>query len=161
MSRAASMRREPKSTLIKVLAGVVTPDAGELTLFGESATFPLGAGESIAAACERVAFILAQNLYRRRRPLGRYDLNLDTKQALLDLAPIDRSLVAIVRAIAGGVEETQSTPRLLVLDEPSGCGFDGRPLPSGRSPRVVGKQSGHQARRPRGMSPCRPRRDWC
>ncbi len=46
MSRAASMRREPKSTLIKVLAGVVTPDAGELTLFGESATFPLGAGES-------------------------------------------------------------------------------------------------------------------
>lgn len=63
MSRAASMRREPKSTLIKVLAGVVTPDAGELTLFGESATFPLGAGESYRRGLASASHLSWRKIY--------------------------------------------------------------------------------------------------
>jgi ribose transport system ATP-binding protein len=137
-----------KSTLIKILAGVVAPDAGELSLFGEDVAFPLRPGEAHHHGLRFVhqnlglipsmtvgenllieRFALARNSafisWRRfyddaGRLLAQYGLDLDPRQPLADLAPINRSLVAIVRAVAadsqlGGTAE----PRLLVLDEPT------------------------------------------
>ena len=137
-----------KSTLIKVLAGVVAPDAGQLSLFGETVDFPLRSGEAHRrglrfvhqnlglipsmtvgenllierfALARNSAFISWRHFYDdATRLLAQYGLDLDPRQPLVDLAPINRSLVAIVRAVAadhevGGVTE----PRLLVLDEPT------------------------------------------
>lgn len=137
-----------KSTLIKVLAGVVAPNAGQLSLFGETVDFPLRSGEAHRrglrfvhqnlglipsmtvgenllierfALARNSAFISWRHFYDdATRLLAQYGLDLDPRQPLVDLAPINRSLVAIVRAVAadhevGGVTE----PRLLVLDEPT------------------------------------------
>jgi ribose transport system ATP-binding protein len=137
-----------KSTLIKIVAGVVAPDAGELSLFGEPVGFPLRPGEAHRRGLRFVhqnlglipSMTVGENLLIERFALARnsafiswrhfyddaaellaqYDLDLDPRQQLADLAPINRSLVAIVRAAAadsqvGGAAE----PRLLVLDEPT------------------------------------------
>jgi ribose transport system ATP-binding protein len=137
-----------KSTLIKILAGVVPPDAGELSLFDEDIQFPLRPGEAHHRGLRFVhqnlglipSMTVGENLLIERFALARssafinwrqfyddaetllaqYGLDLDPRQPLADLAPINRSLVAIVRAVAadsrlGGAAE----PRLLVLDEPT------------------------------------------
>jgi len=137
-----------KSTLIKILAGVVPPDAGELSLFDKDIQFPLRPGEAHHRGLRFVhqnlglipSMTVGENLLIERFALARssafinwrqfyddadtllarYGLNLDPHQPLADLAPINRSLVAIVRAVAadsqlGGAAE----PRLLVLDEPT------------------------------------------
>ena len=137
-----------KSTLIKVLAGVVVPDAGSLSLFGEKVDFPLrpgdahrrglrfvhqslglipslNVGENLLidrlALSRRSAFVNWARFYAdAARLLAQYDMNLDPRQRLSELAPIDRSLVAIIRAVAadsqGGAD---AEPRILVLDEPT------------------------------------------
>ena len=137
-----------KSTLIKILAGVVAPDAGELSLFGEQVAFPLRPGEAHHRGLRFVhqnlglipSMTVGENLLIERFALARnsafinwrqfyqdaagllaqYGLDLDPRRPLADLAPINRSLVAIVRAVAtdrqlGGT----AGPRLLVLDEPT------------------------------------------
>ncbi|MFD7630240.1 sugar ABC transporter ATP-binding protein [Streptomyces sp. NPDC059851] len=123
-----------KSTLIKVLAGVHRPDEGEVTVAGH----PLGS----EAASAKLSFIhqdlglvewmtVAENIalgtgYPRRRGLISWrrtrercaealeivagHLHPDTRIA--DLAPAERSLVAIARALAKRAE-------LFVLDEPT------------------------------------------
>ncbi|WP_404953300.1 sugar ABC transporter ATP-binding protein [Streptomyces sp. 147326] len=123
-----------KSTLIKVLAGVHRADEGEVTVAGH----PLGSH----AAARTMSFIhqdlglvawmtVAENIalgtgYPRRRGLiswrrtrERCDEalrivagHLDADARIADLAPAERSLVAIARALATEAE-------LIVLDEPT------------------------------------------
>ncbi|MEU6311437.1 sugar ABC transporter ATP-binding protein [Streptomyces sp. NPDC047014] len=123
-----------KSTLIKVLAGVHRADAGEVTVAGH----PLGS----EAASRRMSFIhqdlalvdwmtVAENIalgtgYPRRRGLISWRRtrercaealdtvagHLDPGSRVADLAPAERSLVAIARALARRAE-------LFVLDEPT------------------------------------------
>ncbi|GHI82846.1 sugar ABC transporter ATP-binding protein [Streptomyces xanthophaeus] len=123
-----------KSTLIKVLAGVHHADAGEVTVAGH----PLG---SHAAALD-MSFIhqdlglvewmtVAENIALGAGYPRRYGLiswrrtrehcaealqlvagHLDADARIADLAPAERSLVAIARALA-------TRARFLVLDEPT------------------------------------------
>ncbi|MFJ3856018.1 sugar ABC transporter ATP-binding protein [Streptomyces sp. NPDC090085] len=123
-----------KSTLIRILAGVHRPDAGEVTVAGH----PLGTEE----AARRMSFIhqdlalvewmtVAENIalgtgyprrhglisWRRTRQrcteaLATVAGHLDPDTPVADLAPAERSLVAIARALADRAE-------LLVLDEPT------------------------------------------
>jgi ribose transport system ATP-binding protein len=137
-----------KSTLIKILAGVVVPDAGELNLFGETLDFPLRPGEAHRRGLRFVhqnlglipSMTVGENLLIERfalarnsayiswrqfyddaaRLLAQYGLDLNPRQQLSELAPINRSLVAIIRAVAADSELGGATePRLLVLDEPT------------------------------------------
>ncbi|MEU3774600.1 sugar ABC transporter ATP-binding protein [Streptomyces sp. NPDC032472] len=123
-----------KSTLIKVLAGVHHADAGEVTVAGH----PLGSD----AAARAMSFIhqdlglvdwmtVAENIalgtgYPRRHGLVSWRRtrercaealetvagHLDADARIADLAPAERSLVAIARALAKRAE-------LFVLDEPT------------------------------------------
>ncbi|MFD9353407.1 sugar ABC transporter ATP-binding protein [Streptomyces sp. NPDC060031] len=123
-----------KSTLIKVLAGVHHGDEGEVTVAGH----PLGS----RAATRNMSFIhqdlglvewmtVAENIalgtgYPRRRGLISWRRtrercaealrlvagHLDADSRIADLAPAERSLVAIARALATQAE-------LIVLDEPT------------------------------------------
>uniref|UniRef100_A0AAU2JWZ4 Sugar ABC transporter ATP-binding protein n=1 Tax=Streptomyces sp. NBC_00049 TaxID=2903617 RepID=A0AAU2JWZ4_9ACTN len=123
-----------KSTLIKVLAGVHHADEGEVTVAGH----PLGSH----AATRNMSFIhqdlglvewmtVAENValgtgyprraglisWRRTRERCAEALrfvagHLDTDARIADLAPAERSLVAIARALATRAE-------LIVLDEPT------------------------------------------
>jgi ribose transport system ATP-binding protein len=123
-----------KSTLIKILAGVHHADAGQITVAGE----PLGS----PTATRNMSFIhqdlglvewmtVAENIalttgygrraglisWRRTRArcveaLGIVAAHLDPDTPVSGLAPADRSLVAIARALAAHA-------RLIVLDEPT------------------------------------------
>ncbi|MEU5391480.1 sugar ABC transporter ATP-binding protein [Streptomyces tibetensis] len=123
-----------KSTLIKILAGVHHADAGQVTVAGD----PLGS----PTATRAMSFIhqdlglvewmtVAENIaltngYGRRSGLISWRrtrarcvealrivaAHLDPDTPVSDLAPADRSLVAIARALA-------ARARLIVLDEPT------------------------------------------
>ncbi|WP_053674322.1 sugar ABC transporter ATP-binding protein [Streptomyces sp. NRRL B-1140] len=124
-----------KSTLIKILAGVHDPDAGQVTVAGE----PLGsptASRAMSFIHQDLGLVewmtVAENIaltagYGRRRSgliswrrtrarcveaLRIVAAHLDPDTPVHDLAPADRSLVAIARALA-------ARARLIVLDEPT------------------------------------------
>ncbi len=131
-----------KSTLIKALAGYHAPDAGARGwVGGEEITL----GSSAAAADAGVRFVhqdlgllvdmtVAENLTldeesgaswwvrnrddagRARELLREYDLNLDVGATVSELGAAERTMLAVVRAIRGGLDEVA----LLVLDEPTG-----------------------------------------
>ncbi|MEU7555378.1 sugar ABC transporter ATP-binding protein [Streptomyces sp. NPDC044571] len=123
-----------KSTLIKVLAGVHQADEGEVTVAGhrlgsEAATGKmsfihqdLGLVESMTVA-ENIALgtgyprrlgLISWRQTRERcaEALGIVAGHLDAEARIADLAPAERSLVAIARALARRAE-------LFVLDEPT------------------------------------------
>jgi ribose transport system ATP-binding protein len=135
-----------KSTLIKILAGFHAPDAGELWIDGEEVRLPLQTGEfrelglsfvhqhlglveslsvlenlrvaDIASSRSRLGISWRRERARARETFERYGLRLDPRAIVADLKPVERALLAIVRAI----EENRIVGRghgVLVLDEPT------------------------------------------
>lgn len=136
-----------KSTLIKVLAGFHDVEAGTLQVRGEQIPLPLAPGQAQALGLSFVHqdlglvpslsvlenFLLGRIATSRRRwgmswrteraamaeILARYELRLDPRKLVSDLRPVDRALLAIVRALDGPGSELSATQRLVVLDEPT------------------------------------------
>ena len=136
-----------KSTLIKVLAGFHPPDPGSrLRMSGSDVPLPLAPG---AFRQYRMAFVhqhlglvpsltVLENLLighlaerhawginwpaerrRARQQFGAYNLPLDPDARVADLAPVERALLAIVRAAGEIAAEGGTGNGLLVLDEPT------------------------------------------
>jgi ribose transport system ATP-binding protein len=135
-----------KSTLIKILAGFHEPDDGELLIDGEPVRLPLPTGQfrqlgmsfvhqdlglveslsvlenlrvaDIAVSRSRWRISWRTERRRARETFERYGLRIDPTAVVSDLKPVERALLAIVRAI----EEIRAVGRgngLLVLDEPT------------------------------------------
>jgi ribose transport system ATP-binding protein len=129
-----------KSTLIKILAGYYTPTSGSVQVGGQ----PLVFGSARASHAAGLRFIhqdlglvdtldVAENLklgrvYRRRAwvstreehaeargVLERYGLDIDPSLPVGALSAAQKSMIAIIRAVEGGIEDDG----LLVLDEPT------------------------------------------
>jgi len=127
-----------KSTLMKLVAGAVTPDAGQMTVDGSPV--PLGSLE--AARASGVALVyqdlslvpqlsVGENVLlgrwpttrwrtvaweelhaAARRHLGRIGLDVDPRRRVDELGMAERQLVEIAKALSGDV-------RVLLLDEPT------------------------------------------
>ena len=135
-----------KSTLIKMLAGFHDPDDGELLIDGEPVRLPLARGSSassgmsfvhqdlglieslsvlenlrmaeIASSRSRFRIRGAGSARRARETFERYGVRIDPTRVVGGLKPVERALLAIVRAIEEirGVGAGQG---VLVLDEPT------------------------------------------
>jgi ribose transport system ATP-binding protein len=131
-----------KSTLIKILAGFHEPDSGaQATLDGEP--FPLGSSSAADAAGLRFihqdlglipTLNVIDNLALGRgydgkwwvglrdasaiaeEMLAEFGFEVDVRLPIAQLSPVERSMVAIVRALR---TDTGAAPRILVLDEPT------------------------------------------
>ena len=127
-----------KSTLMKVVAGAVTPDAGQMTVGGSPV--PLGSLEAARAsgvalvyqdlslvpqlsvgenvllgrwATTRWRTVAWEELHATaRRHLGRIGLDVDPRRRVDELGMAERQLVEIAKALSGDV-------RVLLLDEPT------------------------------------------
>lgn len=135
-----------KSTLIKVLAGFYAPDEGELRFDGEPVRLPLATGQfrelglsfvhqdlglieslsvlenlrvaELASSRSRFGISWRRERRRARETFDRYGLRIDPTAIVAELKPVERALLAIVRAI----EEIRSVGAgqgVLVLDEPT------------------------------------------
>jgi len=133
-----------KSTLIKVLAGYYAPDGGRLRIYGEDVSLPVAESATRALGMAFVHQDLAlipslsvvENLmstdlasttswrisWRRARAHARrlfadYGVDIDVRVNVGELTPVERALVAIVRAM----EDVRASdrPGLIVLDEPT------------------------------------------
>jgi ribose transport system ATP-binding protein len=135
-----------KSTLIKILAGFHEPDAGELFIDGEPVRLPLAPGQfrdhgmsfvhqdlglveslsvlenlrvaEIASSRSRLGISWRRERRRARETFERYGVRIEPSALVADLKPVERALLAIVRAL----EEIRAVGRghgLLVLDEPT------------------------------------------
>lgn len=135
-----------KSTLIKILAGFHAPDDGELLISGEPIPLPLATGKfrglglsfvhqdlglveslsvlenlrvaEIAASRSRWAISWRAERRRARETFARYGVRLDPGAPVVALKPVERALLAIVRAL----EEIRLVGEgrgILVLDEPT------------------------------------------
>ena len=136
-----------KSTLIKVLAGFHAPDAGSrLQIGGADVALPLAPGAFrkyrmsfvhqhlglipsltalenllVGRLAERDEWAINWAAERRaaKRLLATYDIDLDPDARVADIPPVERALLAIVRAITEISEEGGVGAGLLVLDEPT------------------------------------------
>jgi ribose transport system ATP-binding protein len=136
-----------KSTLIKVLAGFYQSDEGTLTVRGTAVPLPLTPAGSAAGGFQFVhqdlglipSLSVAENLLlgrlarggagpllsdrglRRatRTALARYSLPLDPAMPVSELRPVERALLAIVRAVEAMQTGEGDGTGLLVLDEPT------------------------------------------
>lgn len=139
-----------KSTLIKILAGFHEPDkGGSLEMYGDSVKLPLNVGdfkklgmsfvhqdlgliESISAlenlflnkfAGEQKWRISWREEYNRALEVFmRFELDIDPFQAVSKLTPVQRALLAIVRAVEEINPHQQKKTKgrgLLILDEPT------------------------------------------
>jgi len=135
-----------KSTLIKVLAGFHEPDAGELLIDVAPVPLPLATGRfrelgmafvhqdlglveslsvvenlsvgAIASSRSRFGISWRRERARARETFARYGVRLDPAATVAQLKPVERALLAIVRAM----EEIRSGDRghgVLILDEPT------------------------------------------
>src|SRR6516225_180315 len=139
-----------KSTLIKVLAGFHAPRAGTLEVAGRPIRLPLRPGQfrklgfafvhqdlglipSLSVLENLIVDRLAQpgrwaavrwrrELKHAAELLERFDVPVDPRQLVVDLKPIERALLAIVRALHFSMEAgrkgntSQAGDRLLILD---------------------------------------------
>ncbi len=136
-----------KSTLIKVLAGFHAPDAGSrLEIDGADVALPLAPGEFrkyrisfvhqhlglipsltvlenllLGRLAERDAWAINWIAERRaaKQLFSNYAIDLDPEARVADIAPVERALLAIVRAITEMAEGGEGGAGLLVLDEPT------------------------------------------
>ena len=138
-----------KSTLIKILAGFHDPDAGTLAVAGEPVSLPLAAGEyrhlgfefvhqdlglvnslsvvenlfmaEIAAPRNSAFFSWRRATREARRIFERYGQNINPHSLVEEIRPVERAMVAIVRALEGlaRVDDSIRGRTLLVLDEPT------------------------------------------
>ena len=138
-----------KSTLIKILAGYHDPDPGaELEVRGEPVKLPLESGEfrelglsfvhqdlglvpglsvvenliigDLASSRNRGYISWRRERQRARQVFRQFNLELDPRATVDELVPIDRALLAIVRAVVELRELTDDGhPGILVLDEPT------------------------------------------
>jgi ribose transport system ATP-binding protein len=142
-----------KSTLIKILAGFYAPLAGALEVAGQPIPLPLHPGQfrelgfafvhqdlglipSLTVLENLIVDRLAQpghravirwqcELKHAAELLERSDVRIDPRRLVADLKPIERALLAIVRAVHFSMDIdkdgniSQSSDRLLVLDEPT------------------------------------------
>jgi ribose transport system ATP-binding protein len=135
-----------KSTLIKILAGFHEPDGGELLIDGRPVRLPLHAGQfrelgmsfvhqdlglveslsvlenlrvaELASSRSRFGISWRRERARARETFERYGVRLDPRAIVAELKPVERALLAIVRAL----EEIRAEGRahgLLILDEPT------------------------------------------
>lgn len=135
-----------KSTLIKILAGFYDPDEGELRIDGEAVRLPLAPGQfrelglsfvhqdlglveslsvlenlrvaELASSRSRFGISWRRERKRARMTFEHYGLRIDPTAIVAELKPVERALLAIVRAI----EEIRSVGAghgMLVLDEPT------------------------------------------
>ena len=138
-----------KSTLIKILAGYHAPDEGSLSVYGNPVKLPLRPGQFRSLSMDFVhqdlglipSLTVIENLYvgelaasrrrvhinwtsqrrRARATFARYGLRFDVRARVSELTPVERALLAIVRAVEGmraGLEDTEGGG-ILVLDEPT------------------------------------------
>jgi len=123
-----------KSTLVKILAGVYTPDGGRVELGGDESertelhvihqdlglVSELTAVENLGLAAHPGARALAP-LQRRRESrrardlLSRFGDAFDVDVPISTLAPAQRSIIAIARAMDGWTHDAN----VLILDEPT------------------------------------------
>jgi ribose transport system ATP-binding protein len=140
-----------KSTLIKILAGYHASDEGELEVSGEQVKLPLVPGQfrelgmsfvhqdlglvpslsvvenlrigELAASRRRFHISWGKERRRARETFERFgQVSLPPEARVADLLPVERALLAIVRAVEGirTVTESREGHRgLLVLDEPT------------------------------------------
>lgn len=136
-----------KSTLIKTLAGFHEPDAGKLEFAGNPVSLPIQAGQfrklAISFVHQDLALVpslsVVENLYihdivtahnrwhiswrseeaRARATFKKYGIGLDPGAPVGSLRPVERALLAIVRAVEGMQSGDLEGPGLLVLDEPT------------------------------------------
>lgn len=136
-----------KSTLIKILAGFYTGDDGEISINGVEHKLPLGprglsdsgvafvhqdlglvpsltvlehmALDSNGTASELHRISWQQERGRVETLLTRFDLNLDVDAKVDTLSPVEKAMVAIVRAVARQEQTSGQGGSLLVLDEPT------------------------------------------
>ncbi|NEI74481.1 ATP-binding cassette domain-containing protein [Rhizobium lusitanum] len=135
-----------KSTLIKMLSGVYAPDNGRVTLGGRELPLPLPPGEfnryGIAVVHQALGLVsslsvtenlLARRLVRQSNPmihwgkahrearatLSNFGLAIDPRLPVSALTPVERALLAIIRAFTEISETTGDRGGLLILDEPT------------------------------------------
>jgi ribose transport system ATP-binding protein len=136
-----------KSTLIKILGGTYSPDPdGHVTLGGTVVPLPIPPGAfnryGIAIVHQALGLVptlsvtenlLVRSLVREANPLinwrkarrdavallASYGVDIDPSATVESLAPVERALVAIVRAFREVEESAPSGGGLLILDEPT------------------------------------------
>lgn len=139
-----------KSTLIKILCGYHAPDSGELEIEGRPVPLPLAPGAfqdlalgfvhqdlglvssltvvenlrlaDLARNGGRLWISWAAERRKARETFRRYGLELDPAEQVGNLRPIERALVAIIRAVedlARSASAGVPTRGVLVLDEPT------------------------------------------
>jgi ribose transport system ATP-binding protein len=135
-----------KSTLIKILAGFHAPDpGGELTIQGRAAPLPLPPGAArrlgLSFVHQHLGLILSLTVLdnmmlgrlsqdrsvlmdwraersRCQAALHRYGVEISTRAVVASLQPVERALLAIVRAVEE-IGASRSGGGILVLDEPT------------------------------------------
>lgn len=138
-----------KSTLIKVLAGFHDADAGTVSIHGRELSSPFGPRglreegmgfvhqdlglAPAATVLEHMALDAAGDATGSRRVnwnaerarvtdlLDRFDVNVDVDATIDMLTPVQRAMVAVVRAVGGQEQKGDGSTRgqILVLDEPT------------------------------------------
>ena len=136
-----------KSTVIKVLAGFHQPEEGELEIHGNRVKLPLNSGQFRGLGMSFVhqdlglipSLTVVENLriaelaqpkswfvswsrerIRARKTFAKYGIVLDSGARVSDLLPVERALLAIVRAVEEMRADSAHAERgLLILDEPT------------------------------------------
>jgi ribose transport system ATP-binding protein len=142
-----------KSTLIKILAGFHAPLTGTLEVAGQPIPLPLHPGQfrelgfafvhqdlglipslsvlenlivdRLARPRQRAIIRWRRELKHAAELLERFDVPIDPRRLVADLKPVERALLALVRATHFSIdveqdgENSPAGDRLLVLDEPT------------------------------------------